>query len=312
MPASVLSFDTFPSFIVDKISANFDFHYNVDRNDAAAMAKFAPTVRAVVAKGETLFNDEVMARFPKLEIIALCSVGFDGIDVAAAHKRGIAVTNTPGVLTDDVADLAIALMLAVARRVAAADQFVRSGAWSKGAFPLNRKVSGSRLGIVGLGRIGQAIAKRAEAFGMSVAYTARARKAELPYTFYPNAQALAKEVDFLIVSTPGGAATRAMINAEVLDALGPDGYLINVARGSVVDEPALIAALQQKRIAGAGLDVFADEPNVPAALLAMDNVVLAPHMGSGTVQTRTAMGDLACANLLAHFAGKPLLTPVLA
>jgi lactate dehydrogenase-like 2-hydroxyacid dehydrogenase len=175
---------------------------------------------------------------------------------------------------------------------------------------LNRKVSGSRLGIVGLGRIGQAIAKRAEAFGMSIAYTARSKKADLPYTFYPTAQALAREVDFLIVSTPGGAATRGLISAEVLDALGPQGYLINVARGSVVDEPALIAALQEKRIAGAGLDVFADEPNVPAALRAMDNVVLTPHMGSGTVQTRTAMADLACANLLAHFAGKPLLTPV--
>ncbi len=311
MPVSVLSFDTFPSFIVDKLNANFDFNC-IDKNDAAALAALAPKVRALVAKGETVINDALMARLPNLEIIALCSVGYDGIDVAAARRRGIPVTNTPGVLTDDVADLAIALMLGVARRVVAADQHVRSGAWSRGAFPLNRKVSGSRLGIVGLGRIGQAIAKRAEAFGMSIAYTARGRKADLPYTFYPNAQALAKDVDFLIVSTPGGAETRGMINAAVLDALGPDGYLINVARGSVVDEPALVAALQEKRIAGAGLDVFVDEPNVPAALLAMDNVVLAPHMGSGTVQTRTAMGDLACANLLAHFSGKALLTPVLA
>jgi hydroxypyruvate reductase len=245
MPVSVLSFDTFPSFIVDKLNANFDFNC-IDKNDAAALAALAPKVRALVAKGETVINDALMARLPNLEIIALCSVGYDGIDVAAARRRGIPVTNTPGVLTDDVADLAIALMLGVARRVVAADQHVRSGAWSRGAFPLNRKVSGSRLGIVGLGRIGQAIAKRAEAFGMSIAYTARGRKADLPYTFYPNAQALAKDVDFLIVSTPGGAETRGMINAAVLDALGPDGYLINVARGSVVDEPALVAARRRR------------------------------------------------------------------
>jgi len=312
MQASVLTFDQFPSFIVDKFNSSFDFHYDVDKNDAATMEKLAPTVRAVVAKGETIFNDALMARLPKLEIIALVSVGYDGVDLSAAKKRGIAVTNTPGVLTDDVADLAIALMLSVARDMVLADQHVRSGAWAKSAFPLNRKVSGGRLGIVGLGRIGQAIAKRAEAFGMSIAYTARSKKAELAYAFYPNAAALAKEVDFLIVSTPGGEATRGMINAEVLDALGPDGYLINVARGSVVDEPALVAALQEKRIAGAGLDVFVDEPKVSAALSALDNVVLAPHMGSGTVQTRTAMADLACANLFAYFAGKPLLTQILA
>ena len=310
MPASVLSFDTFPSFLVDQLNAGFDFHYNVDKNDTAALEALAPRVRGVYAKGETIFRDDLMARLPKLEIIAVCGVGYDGIDVAAARQRGIAVTNTPDVLTDDVADLAIALMLAVARRVVFADQHVRSGAWSRGAFPLSRKVGGSRLGIVGLGRIGQAIAKRAQAFGMSIAYTARGRKADLAYTFYPNPQALAREVDFLIVSTPGGPTTRGLISADVINALGPNGYLINVARGSVVDEPALVAALQEKRIAGAGLDVFVDEPNVPAALFAMDNVVLTPHMGSGTVETRTAMGDLACANLRAQFEGKPLLTPI--
>jgi hydroxypyruvate reductase len=310
MPATVISFDPFPPYLLDQLKASFDFHYNLDKNDLAALEKLAPHVRAVVAKGETVLTGELMARLPKLELVSVYGVGYDGIDVAAARQRGIAVTNTPEVLTDEVADLAIALMLAVARRVADADRFVRSGAWATGTFPLTRKVSGSRLGMVGLGRIGQAIAKRAEAFGMSVAYTARGRKAALPYAFYATPEALAKEVDFLIVATFGGPTTRGLVSAEVINALGPDGYLINIARGSVIDEPALVAALQEKRIAGAGLDVFVNEPNVPAALLGMDNVVLTPHIGSATVQTRAAMADLACANLRAHFEGRPLLTPI--
>ena len=312
MKPVVLTFDQFPSFLTDPLNAHFDFHHAVNKNDPVAMEKLYAETRAVVVKGECILTREMMMRFQKLEIIAANSVGYDGIDVAAARDLGIAVTHTPNVLTDDVADLAIALMLTVSRRLVFADQHVRTKSWLKGPFPLGRKFSGSRLGIVGLGRIGKAIARRAESFAMSIAYTdlARSVNPEVPYAFYPSPQALAREVDFLVVAAYGGPSTRGLINSEVLNALGPNGYLINIARGSVVDEPALVAALQEKRIAGAALDVFVDEPNVPVELFAMDNVVLTPHMASGTLQTRTAMANLAVANLVAHFAGQPLPTPI--
>jgi lactate dehydrogenase-like 2-hydroxyacid dehydrogenase len=214
------------------------------------------------------------------------------------------------VLSDDVADLAMGLVLAVGRQIALADQFVRAGRWPQGPLALGRKVSGARMGIVGMGRIGQAIARRAQAFGMSIAYTTRTVKADLPYRHVADATALARESDFLVVITPGGAATRHLINAQVLQALGPSGFLINVARGSVVDEQALIEALQNGTIAGAGLDVFADEPRVPEALWTMPQVVLTPHMASATTQTRQAMADLAFANIRAGIEGQSLLTPV--
>jgi lactate dehydrogenase-like 2-hydroxyacid dehydrogenase len=214
------------------------------------------------------------------------------------------------VLNDDVADLAIALMLSIGRQVPQSDQFVRANRWVEGGFPLTRKVTGSKLGIVGIGRIGQAIAKRAAAFDMDISYTARSAKADIPYAYESDVVKLAAKVDFLIVITPGGAGTRHLINAQVLKALGPDGYLINVARGSVVDEAALIEALHNKTIAGAALDVYVDEPRVPEALRQLPNVVLTPHMASGTAQTRKAMSDLALANLQAHLAGQALLTPV--
>jgi lactate dehydrogenase-like 2-hydroxyacid dehydrogenase len=201
-------------------------------------------------------------------------------------------------------------MLAIARTVPQADKYVREGQWPNGPMPLARKVTGARLGIVGLGRIGSAIARRAAGFDMSIAYTSRNKVADSPYTYYPTPTALAAEVDFLMVITPGGAGTKGLINAEVLNALGSKGYLINVARGSVVDESALIVALQNKVIAGAALDVFENEPHVPAALCEMSNVVLTPHVASATCETRRAMADLAFGNLQAHFAGKPLLTPV--
>jgi hydroxypyruvate reductase len=237
-------------------------------------------------------------------------VGYDGVDVAAAKERAIPVTHTPNVLNEDVADLAVALMLGIARRLPQADQYVRTGKWLKGPMPLAKKMSGSRLGIVGLGRIGQAIADRAQAFGMKISYTTRNRKPDVAYTYYPSAEALAAEVDFLVAITPGGAGTKGLINAAVLKALGPAGYLINVARGTVVDTAALVHALQNNVIAGAALDVFENEPNVPEALLSMDNVVLTPHMASATVETRGAMAQLAVDNLKAHFGGKPLPSPV--
>jgi len=310
MQPTVLSLDQLPSFYAEHLAANFDFHHNVSKDDLSTIDKLAPQVRAIACKGETVLSGETMARFPKLEAIAVCGVGYDGVDVAAARARGIKVSNTPEVLTDDVADLAIALMLAVSRRIVGADQYVRSGAWGKEPLALARRVSGARLGMVGLGRIGQAIATRAEGFGMSIAYTARSAKPALPYTFYASPRELAENVDFLIVATFGGPTTRGLVGREVLDALGPNGYLVNIARGSVIDEDELVLALQEKRIAGAGLDVFVAEPKVPAALLAMDNVVLTPHIGSATVGTRQAMADLAYANLAAHFAGQPLITPI--
>jgi lactate dehydrogenase-like 2-hydroxyacid dehydrogenase len=286
-------------------------HDRTHQSDAVAFAEAAPRIRAIAASGESKVPRELIAQMPALEIISVFGVGYDGVDVAAARERGIAVTHTPNVLNDEVADLAIALVLAVSRRLIEADRHVRSGAWAaSGPMPLARKASGARLGIVGLGRIGLAIARRAEAFGMSIAYTSRHARADSPYRYFPSAEALAREVDFLVVITPGGAGTRKLIDAKVLAALGKEGYLVNVARGSVVDEQALVSALRDGTIAGAGLDVFENEPEVPAELRALDNVVLTPHVGSATWQTRQAMCDLAFGNLEAHFAGRPLLSPV--
>ena len=296
--------------MMEALHGAFRVHDRTHQEDPAAFAAIAPRIRAIAASGESKVPRELIAQLPALEIVSVFGVGYDGIDVAAARERGIAVTHTPNVLNDEVADLAMALVLAVSRRLVEADRYVRTGAWAKGPMPLARKVSGARMGIVGLGRIGNAIARRAEAFGMSIAYTARTEKADAPYPYFATAEALAREVDFLVVITPGGAATRKLIDAKVLAALGKKGYLVNVARGSVVDEPALVEALRAGTIAGAGLDVFENEPNVPAELLALDNVVLTPHVGSATWQTRQAMADLSFGNLQAHFAGKPLLSPV--
>lgn len=278
--------------------------------DPAAFAAAAPRIRAIAASGESKVPASLIERLPALELISVMGVGYDGVDVAAAKSRKVMVTHTPDVLNDDVADLAIGLMLCAARQLPAADRYVREGRWPQGPMPLQRKMSGARLGIVGMGRIGQAIATRALAFGMSVAYTARSAKPALPYRYLPDAVALAAAVDFLVVITPGGAGTRKLIDAHVLQALGPTGILVNVARGSVVDEAALIDALEKGVIAGAGLDVFEDEPNVPERLRALPHVVLAPHIGSATTATRQAMADLAFGNLREHFAGRPLMTPV--
>lgn len=295
---------------LEALKEAFVVHDRTHESDPAAFALAAPRIRAIAGSGESQVSRELIAKLPALEVISVFGVGYDRYDVAAASERGIPVTNTPDVLTDDVADMGIALMLAIARTVPQADKYVREGMWPNGPMPLARKVSGARLGIVGLGRIGSAIARRATGFDMSIAYTSRNKVADSPYTYYPTPAALAAEVDFLMVITPGGTGTKGLINAEVLNALGAKGYLINVARGSVVDESALVTALQNNVIAGAALDVFENEPHVPAALCAMSNVVLTPHVASATWQTRRAMADLAFGNLQAHFAGKPLLTPV--
>ncbi len=296
-----------------QLAAAFTLHERLHETDPAAFAAVAPRVRALAASGDSKVGAGLIAALPALEIVSVMGVGYDGVDVEAAKARGVIVTHTPDVLNDDVADLALGLMLCAARQLPAADRYVREGRWLDAPMPLARKMSGARLGLVGIGRIGQAIAKRAEAFGMSIAYTARSARAGLPYRHFPDAVSLAAESDFLVVITPGGAGTRHLVDAAVLQALGKgrgEGILVNVARGSVVDEAALIEALERGVIAGAALDVFEDEPRVPARLLALPQVVVTPHIGSATGQTRQAMADLAFANLREHFAGRRPPTPV--
>jgi hydroxypyruvate reductase len=296
---------------LEALDADFVAHMLWEAKDRAAfLAPLRDRVTAIATMGETGADVALMDALPKAKIIASNSVGVDAIDLAAAKARGIAVTNTPGVLTDCVADLGMALALAVARRLVEADRYVRSGQWPNGALGFGTKLGGKTMGIVGMGRIGQALAQRAAAFGMTIVYHSRRKKPDIAYRYYDDLEAMARASDFLVLTIPGGAATRHLIDARILAGLGNKGYLINIARGSVVDETALVKALQGGVIAGAGLDVFADEPRAPEALFTMDNVVLQPHQASATHETRTAMGQLMIDNMKAHFAGKPLLTPV--
>ncbi len=265
---------------------------------------------AAVTSAPVGFDAGLMQALPNLKVVSSFGVGLDKIDLAAAQARGVAVGYTPDVLNDCVADTAFGLLLDVARGFSAADRFVRRGAWPQGPFPLTRKVSGARLGIVGMGRIGRTIAQRSTGFDMAVRYHSRRPVADVPWPHEPALIELARWADFLVLITAGGPATRHLVNAEVLDALGPKGFLVNVARGSVVDEAALVAALQQGRIAGAGLDVYENEPQVPAALMALDNVVLLPHVASGTHETRQAMADRVVDNLRAFFTTGRLVSAV--
>ena len=263
-----------------------------------------------VAGGGTVIGAAEMDALPDLQAVANFGVGYDNVDVEEATRRGIVVSNTPDVLTDAVADLAVALVLDVLRQVSAADRFVRRGDWAAGKrFPLTREVRGSVVGILGLGRIGRAVAERLEPFGARIAYHSRTSK-EVAWAYHASPVGLAGASDVLVVLTPGGADTHHLVDESVLDALGPEGFLVNVARGSVVDEVALVAALEGGRLAGAGLDVFADEPHVPTALLGRDDVVLLPHVGSATVQTREAMANLVLDNIAAFLASGELVTPV--
>lgn len=305
----ILAASRLPPLYLGPLQQAYRVHDRLHETDPAAFDAVAPRIRAIAASGESKVPASLIERLPALEIVSVMGVGYDGVDVAAAKARGVTVTHTPDVLNDEVADTTLGLMLCAARQLPAADRFVRAGEWTQGPMPLQRKMSGARLGIVGMGRIGKAIARRAEAFGMHIAYTARSAKADLPYRFVGTPVELAADSDFLVVITPGGAATRKLIDAAVLKALGPKGILVNVARGSVVDESALIEALESGTLGGAALDVFENEPNVPDRLKALPHVVLAPHIGSATRETRQAMADLALGNLRAQFAGQPLLTP---
>ena len=275
-----------------------------------AIAARGPAIRAITTRGRDRIGEEMLARLPAVELIANFGVGYDSIDLEAARRHGIVVTNTPEVLNDEVADLAMALLLATVRQIPQADRFVRSGRWLQGNFPLGPTLRDRTVGLIGMGRIGRRIAQRLRAFEVPIVYHSRAPQADLPYRHYPDLRAMATEVDTLLAILPGGAATRKLVDASVLAALGPRGIFLNVARGSVVDEPALIEALRSKTILAAGLDVFADEPRVPQALLELENVVLLPHVGSATHHTRGLMGKLVVDNIVSWFEGNGPLTPV--
>lgn len=287
-------------------------HIHNTADPAAMLAEVGPSIQAIIASGEKGPDRAMIAACPKLGIVACYGVGVDAIDRVACAERGVPVTNTPDVLTEDVADMGLMLMLMTLREALAADRYVRANKWpSEGVFRMTACPRGRSVGIVGLGRIGKAFAKRAECLGMTVkGYHGRSAQPGVAYRHYPELAALARDCDVLVLCCPGGAATKGIVNAAVLEALGPESYLINVARGSVVEEPALVKALTQGLIKGAGIDVFADEPYVPEAYFGLENVTLSPHAASGTWETRDKMAQLVVDNLAAHFAGKPLLTPV--
>jgi len=299
------------------IEASLDLSYCVHRLFEAPdwkvlVASIAPEVRGIVTGGATGASNDLIDRLPALEIIAINGIGTDAVDLERAKRRKIRVTTTPDVLTDDVADLGIGLLLDAARQLSAADRFVRAGRWARReGLPLARKVSGKKLGIVGMGRIGRAVARRAQGFNLAISYTDIQAFGDLPYRYEPDLEALARDSDFLIVAAAGGPQSRGIVGASVLNALGPKGILINIARGTVVDEQALVAALVEGRLGGAGLDVFVDEPNVPEPLWTLDSVVLQPHRASATIDTRMAMGELVLVNLAAHFAGHEPKTAVI-
>jgi D-3-phosphoglycerate dehydrogenase len=293
----------------------FDRDYVVHKlwlaeDQARLLREIGPLIRAIATKGPLGASAELIDACPQVEIIACFGVGYDAIDIERARSRGVRVTNTPDVLTEDVADMAFALILASFRRIVEGEAFVRSGKWSRGALELGRSLGGKRLGVLGLGRIGRAIARRAPAFGMSVAYCDLAKDPDAPHAFHADSISLARASDILVAATTGGPATRNLIGAAVFEALGPDGLFVNISRGAVVDEPALIAALAEKKLGAAALDVFSNEPNIDKRLLGFPNVIVQPHQASGTVEARKAMGQLVRDNLAAHFAGRPLPTAV--
>jgi len=307
----ILSLGPFYAPAFELMEREFTVHKLWQAKDPDALiAELGGRIRGIQAMHANKTEAKLMDALPKLEIIACFGVGVDGVDLEAARKRGLIVTNTPEVLDECVADLAMGLTLATVRRISLGDRFVRAGNWLKGPLPFTRKIGGKTMGILGYGRIGKAIARRAEAFGMHIVYHGRRPQPGVAHRYYASLTEMARDCDVLVAICPGGPATRHIVNAEVMQALGPEGTLINVARGSVVDEQALVKALAEGSLGAAGLDVFESEPKVPEALFGMDQVVLQPHVASATHETRMAMGVLTADNLRAHFAGKPVLTPV--
>jgi lactate dehydrogenase-like 2-hydroxyacid dehydrogenase len=307
----VLMLSPMMPLIMEGIGQAFNLHKAWEAPDRDALiAELAPRIRGLAPGSHYRVDGALMDKLPKLEIIANFGVGYDTIDAAEAGRRGVIVTNTPDVLTEEVADLAVGLLIATVRQLPQVDRYLRAGKWLEKAYPLTATLRGRKIGILGLGRIGKAVAKRLEAFGLEIGYHGRNPQADVAYRYYPTLVGMAKDVDVLMCVAPGGGETKGMVDAEVMRALGPDGVLINVGRGTVVDERALVAALQKKEILTAGLDVFEDEPRVPKELIAMDHIVLLPHVGSASVHTRNAMGQLVVDNLTSWFSGKGPLTPV--
>ena len=308
MPTDIIVTAPLPPFLYEPLKAEYCCHDYVAASDKPGLlAAQSSKIRGLVQGGGTVTPAALLEALPALEIISVFGVGYDGVPVDYCKRRGLKVTNTPDVLTDDVADVAVALVMMTGRGFVRLNRFVQAGEWSKRGPELTTKLGGKTAGILGLGRIGKAIAERLSAMGMKIAYTGR-KPQDVPYRFIPDLTELAAASEFLVVACPGGAATKNIVNAAVLAALGKKGTIVNIARGSIIDEPALVAALEAGTIKAAGLDVFADEPNIPQPLFAMNNVVLLPHVGSATRETRQAMGDLCKANLDAWFAGKPLPT----
>ena len=308
----ILMMGPYPAWDLEDLESTYKVHKLWEAADRAAfLSEVGGNVRAIATRGEIGASAELMKALPQLEIVSCYGVGTDAIDLSHAKANGIRVTNTPNVLTADVADIGVGLLLAVARQIPQADRYVRDGRWRSANMHLVTRVHGKTVGIVGMGRIGVEVAKRLAAFDCPIAYFDINQRSDLPYTFVPDLIALAEQSEFLIVTLAGGASTQGIINADVLRALGRDGILINISRGSTVDEAALLDALERNVIKGAGLDVFWNEPAIDERFLRLDNVVLQPHHASGTVETRQAMGQLVRDNLAAHFARRPLLTPVI-
>ena len=298
--------------MMDLLSPKFNITNAKDiSDDVTYWEEKATEVVAIVMTGHGNLSDDLMAKLPALKIISSFGVGYDSIDAVSAAKRGIVVSHTPNVLNADVSNTAIMLMLAVSRSLVVDDAYLRAGRWLKnGAAPLRQSMDGRKVGIVGLGRIGLEIGRKLEAFDMDISYHTRSKKNGAAYRYYPNLIEMAKDVDFMVVITPGGAATDKLISRDVMNALGKNGTLINIARGTVVDEAEMVKALQDGRLGGAGLDVYEAEPKVPEALFALDNVVLLPHVGSATIGTRQAMSDLVIENLFSFFDTGKAVAPV--
>lgn len=310
----ILQIGPYPEWDQVPLEESFVVHKYFEAPDKAALlAEVGPNVRGIATRGELGADAELIAALPKLEIISIYGVGFDAVDLDACRARGIRVTNTPGVLTDDVADLGVALALAQSRGIVGAEAWARSGNWAaKGLYPLQRKVTGKKAGVLGLGRIGFEVAKRLAGFNMDIAYSDISAKDYAPdWEFIADPVALAERSEFFFVTLAASAETRHIVNKDVIEAVGPDGVLINVSRASNVDEEALLDALESGKLGSAALDVFDNEPEINPRFVALDNVLLSPHQASGTVETRKAMGQLMRDNLAAHFAGKELPTPVI-
>ena len=310
MQKNLLIMSHMPQYFIDLADKNFNtYKLWLQDDEDKYLNDIKLEIDAIAVMGGYKITPDLMKSMPNLKIIACYGVGYDAIDISYAKSLGIKVTNTPEVLNDEVADTAIALMLCVYKQIIKADKFARNNSWTDGDFPLTKKFTGTKLGIVGMGRIGKAIAQRAEAFKCEISYHSRSEK-NVKYKYFNNLNQLAKEVDTLCIITPGGKETEKLINKEILDALGKDGVLINVARGSVIDQETLIHYLENKLILAAGLDVYTNEPNIPKKLMSLDNTVLLPHIASGTVETRNAMGQLVYDNIENYFEDKPLISSV--